>query len=474
MLEEKRLIKNSLIIAVGGLSSKVMAFLMLPLYTKYLSTSEYGSYDYIVSLATILLPIVTMLMQESMFRFLIDAKGKDDKKKIISHTFFLIILSLSVASVVMVAIFLLTKNNIFIFALMYLVALILGACTSALLRGEGKMIQYAVFNFSLTTSTMILNIIFIVVMKLGIVGLFSSYVIAHSFCSLIILFRIKIWRLISFKNISSVRIKEMLKYSVPLIPNSISWTIINFSDRFIVYNVFGPSANGIYAISNKFPSLIDTIYGFFYTAWKESASRVLHSKNQSEINGFYNLLYSNLKRIMLCISLFVIAAMPMLFRIFIHNNYSGAYNYVFILVFGVYFSNISGFYGGIFSAYKKTKIMGTTTIMAALLNIIINIALIWRIGLYAAAFSTLFANLIACGYRRIRLRELIEFKEDNRFIFVGTIVSVVVVFVYFKNSLLSSFLNICFVMIFSYIMNRQMIMAVMNKAKLIINDKLKK
>ena len=455
MGEQKRLLKNSAIIAIGGFSSKVIAFLLLPIYTSYLSTSEYGSYDYIVSFATMLAPFVTMLMQESMFRFLIDAE-EEDRSKVISNSIIIICTNLAALTVIMLGVFAFTKNTLVLYILFYIYALIPGTCVSAILRGIGEMGQYALYNFIISFATVIFNIFFIVVLKMGLLGLFSGFVVAHLLVSVVFLIRIKIWKLVHYNELSKPMIKRMLTYSIPLIPNSISWTIINFSDRLIVFNVLDPSANGIYSVSNKFPSLIDTVYGFFLTAWKESAARVLHG-TQEEIAKFYNSMYKNLKHLLFSFSLFVTAAMPFLFRIFVNEKFYDGYIYTVILIFGVYFSNISGFYGGIFSAYMKTKIMGTTTIVAAIINIVVNLLMIKNFGLYAAAVSTFVANFVICVYRRIKLNEYMAFDGDMKFCIGSTIFSVAVVFLFLQNTLLTSIVNMVLVMGFTYFTNQELL-----------------
>ena len=82
MNENKRLIKNTGIIAVGSLSTKIVSFLLLPLYTALLSSSEYGTFDYIYSIAVFSLPFLTFLMEESIFRFLLDCKTDKEKQEV--------------------------------------------------------------------------------------------------------------------------------------------------------------------------------------------------------------------------------------------------------------------------------------------------------------------------------------------------------------------------------------------------------
>ncbi|MCS4586081.1 oligosaccharide flippase family protein [Clostridium perfringens] len=79
--KKKRLIRNTGIIAIGNLSTKLVSFLLLPLYTSVLTTSEYGIVDYIFSISTFCVPFVTLLMEESMFRFLIDCKSQKEKRR---------------------------------------------------------------------------------------------------------------------------------------------------------------------------------------------------------------------------------------------------------------------------------------------------------------------------------------------------------------------------------------------------------
>jgi hypothetical protein len=64
----------------------------------------------------------------------------------------------------------------------------------------------------------------------------------------------------------------MLKYSFPLVPNNISWYIINISDRIIVSSFLGSSVNGVYAMANKFPNIMNNFSSFFFTAFKENVA----------------------------------------------------------------------------------------------------------------------------------------------------------------------------------------------------------
>ena len=94
MNRKRELVKNTLIISIGKFSTKLVQFLLLPLYTSILTTSQYGEYDLLNIISIFLIPIITLQMDEGMFRFLIEAKNDKDKRDVFSHTIIFTILSI--------------------------------------------------------------------------------------------------------------------------------------------------------------------------------------------------------------------------------------------------------------------------------------------------------------------------------------------------------------------------------------------
>ncbi len=408
MNQKKQLIKNTVIIAIGKLSTQIISYLLLPLYTSKLSPSEYGTYDLICTLSLFLCPVITLLMEESMFRFLIDAVNKNEEKRIISQTIIYTLFGTIVFIPLAIIILNLTGyEGTLIFAfIMFVVSNIFIGLSNALARGLSKIKLYSLSNFILGIGTIILNIIFILGLKAGAEGLLWANTIANITTAVVIFSMLKLWDY--FGKYNKKTMKEMIRYSVPLVPNSISWNIINMSDRIILTQIIGSAANGIYAMASKFPNIISVIYGYFYTAWKESAARITKEENKS---AHYNSIYHDMKRLLFAVTICLIAVMPFAFPILINEAYEEAYIYIPIIMIATYYSNLSSYFGGIFSAYKDTKIMGTTTIGAALINLVIDLLLVKTIGIYAACISTLVADLIIYYYRKNKLRKYIRLKE---------------------------------------------------------------
>lgn len=462
MNEKKRLIKNTGMIAIGNISTKLVSFFLLPLYTALLSTSEYGTFDYILSIATFCVPFVSVLMDESIFRFLIDCKKQEEKEKVISTALVIVLIGMGCFTLVGVPVMQGLHYHYTYYATIYILLNVMSGMISAILRGIGRTDQYALFNFLLGSIQVTLNVVFIAAFRMGVGGMLMASILTQFFVSTIFIFRIRLWRYFDFRIVNSQMAKDMIVYSLPLIPNKVSWSIINLSDRIVLMNWVGSEATGFYAVSYKFPNLMDTVYGFFYQSWKESSARVMGDDSQ---NDFYNAVYEYLKNFMYALVLGMSAFMPLIFRIMINKNYYEALFYVPILLLATYFANISGFYGGIFTAYKDTKIMGTTTLAAAILNLTINLLMIHKFGIYAAAISTLVANFLIYLYRRWKVSKYIELNEDRRETVIAIASTIVIFALFYSKNLICIGLS-CFISIlYAVIMNRTLIMKLWNRLK---------
>ncbi|WP_411163608.1 lipopolysaccharide biosynthesis protein [Lacticaseibacillus paracasei] len=405
MKENRRLIRNTGLISIGNISTKLVSFFLLPLYTSILSTAQYGTVDYIISISTFCVPFVTGLMDESMFRFLIDADDQDSRTNIISVAIVISAVGAVIVSVICFGIFALTHNLLILAFLCYVLSAVISTLFSALLRGIGRTDWFVLYNFVTGIITVALNVLFIAVMHWGVYGMLYSFVMAQLLVSIYTAFKIKIWTEFSLRLISYSRVRVMLKYSLPMIPNSISWSIVNLSDRLVIMNVLGASASGLYAVAYKFPTLMDTVYGFFYQSWKESSARALKAGNEE---SFFQSVYVYLINSLFSILILMISFMPLVFHFMVNSSYHSALVYVPILLTATFCSDLSGFFGGIFTAHKNTWILGTTTVWSAIINLALNVLLIKRLGIYAAAFATLLSSYFIYQYRREKVKKMVS------------------------------------------------------------------
>ena len=455
MNQKKQLLKNTAIIAIGKLSTQIVSFLLLPLYTAKLSTEEFGTYDFFVTLSVFLLPIITLLMEESMFRFLFDADDFKSKKRTITATIVYTAVGTVIFTILAAIIMGIIHYEYAVIFIIFIISNILLGLSNALSRGMGKVNLYSLSNFILGVITIILNILFIVTFKLGVNGLLWSNIIANTATAVIMFYKLHLPQFVSKKDFSRETLGKMIRYSAPLVPNNLSWVIISLSDRLMLTQMTGADANGIYAVANKFPNIVYTCYGFFSTAWKESAARILKEENKSQ---YYNSIYKDVKFFLKAIVLGLIAIMPLAFPLLVNKSYNDAYKYIPILIISIYYTNMSNFYGGIFTAYKNTKIMGSTTAVAAVINIVINIIFIPKFGIYAATFSTLISNIVVYFYRRYKIMDYIKLKEKFNYVF--WILLVITLITYYKNNMILNIIVFLLVVAYCIFTNKNFIMRV--------------
>lgn len=464
MGESKRLIKNTGIIAVGGMATKLVSFFLLPLYTTVLSTAEYGTVDYVNTIAIFCIPVVSLLMDEAVFRFLLDCDTDDERSRVISVSCVIMLFGCLVffGCSALVSLFLHPKNTAWVLALVASGALLQMA--SALLRGFGDTTGYALMNFIASAMTIILNVIFIAVLRLGVVGMLAASTLAHGTIAIAFLISKRFWRFIKPDAIDRNSVIAFLKYSIPLIPNKVSWTIMNLLDRIVIMNAIGADAAGVYAVAYKFPNLMDQVYGFFYQSWKESSARVLNSDENNE--SFYNSVYQVLRRFLMGVVLGVTALIPFVYAILIRGPFDEGLRYIPILLLATFFSNMSGFYGGIFTAHKDTAIMGTSTIASAGICVVLCFLLIPTFGLYGSSVATLASTFIVNEYRRAKVKKYAQLCENRLEQAVTFLCCVVVFFLYYLHIYSGSFFaEICCMVSavgFFFVANRSMIARIAN------------
>lgn len=412
MGESKRLVKNTGIIAIGGLATKLVSFLLLPLYTTVLSTAEYGMVDYLQTIALFCVPIMSILMDEALFRFLIDCDTVEQRARVVTSSCAVLLVGCVIFALGAGIVWLLVHPA----NMGWIVVLVLSASllqmASAFLRGLGDTVGYALMNFAASAITIVLNVVFIAVFRWGVTGMLSATSIAQFGSALVFLIWKRLWRYVDLSALDKNEVRELVRYSVPLIPNKVSWTIMNMLDRLIIMNTIGADAAGVYAVAYKFPNVMDQVYGFFYQSWKESSARILGSNEDN--NSFYNAVYRALRRFMMGVVLGMTALMPFVYGVLVKGDYRDGLLYVPILLLATFYSNMSGFYGGIFTAYKDTGIMGTTTMLSAAICVALCFALIPPLGLYGASIATVASTFVVNEYRRLKVAKYATLIEDAR------------------------------------------------------------
>lgn len=455
MHKKKELVKNTVIIFLGKVSTQFISFFLLPLYTRFLSTSAYGTVDLITTYVSLFVPVITIEQEMATFRYLIDARNSDKEKKNIITTSILNVLKLLILFIIVYFIIVyFFKFKYAYFILANIIVCIFSNLFLQIARGLGENIHYSIASFITGLTTIILNIIFIVFLKFQVEGMLLSVILANTFCVLYLFFVLKIYKYISFKSDKNLR-KQMIKYSLPLVPNGISWWVVTASDRTIISTFLGVAANGIYAVANKFPTIINSLFSIFTMSWTESAS--LHIDDDDR-DKFFSDITNTVLRLFSCLCIGLIACMPFAFPLLVDAKFSDAYMYIPIFLIGVLCNCIIGVYSAIYIAKKKTKQIASTSIMSAVINVVLNLLLIKVLGLYAACISTSIAYFAMMIYRHIDLKKYVHIIYQKRMILLTIVMFAISIICYYINNIYLNIISLIVVIIYSIIVNKHLLL----------------
>lgn len=414
----KELAINTIILGVGQFVPKLMALIVMPILTAYLSTDEYGTYDLMLSIASLLIPLMTLQVQQAVFRYLLTAI--DDKSKeeyVTSSLLYVIASSIVLLPVTFFALKLFGVTSISaMFICLFFFSETLYTLLGQIVRGFGQNIKFSIGVIVYAVFNLIFIIIFVAILKGGIFGVMISMALGYLCSDIYMIFFTGMIDYIKWKSFSKQKLKELFNFSVPIVPSSIALWVVNLSDRILIIKFLGTSANGIYAVANKIPTLYNSAYNVFNLAWTETASRV---SDDGEPEEYYSNLFKSLFNFLIGAMLIMVAITPLVFKLLVNGEYGGAIKQAPILYFGVFFSSFVSYYSGIYIALKRTKQVGISSIVGAILNFIINCALIEKIGLYAASISTALSFLVIVLYRAYDLNKVMKIKYDIKNVLIG-------------------------------------------------------
>ena len=286
-----------------------------------------------------------------------------------------------------------------------------------------------------------------------------SMMLANGLGALYLFVRLKLYKLVDFKLVDKSLIKEMYRYSIPLVPNGISWWIVNVSDRSIISWVLGTASNGLYAVSNKFPTILSSLLGIFNLSWSESAALHINSPDRDE---FFSDICNTVVKLFTSLGVGMIACLPFVFPLLINKQYNDAYYQIPILILGAIFNVVICLYSAIYIAKKMTKQVAYVSIIGAVINILINLLFIKHIGLYAASISTAISYFVMMIYRHIDLKKYVNIKYEKGLVLKTILIYTLAIILYYKNNLLLNIISLIVVVIYAIIINKDFLNSLKN------------
>ncbi|MDR6809229.1 O-antigen/teichoic acid export membrane protein [Dyadobacter sp. BE34] len=384
MSKEASLSKLTLLYTAGNLASKVITFGLFFLYTFFLSKEEIGTFDLIISAITLLAPVFNLQIYDAILRWLIDNPDITNRSKVVATSLsFLFGVSFMTAAITFI-VSLFTEIKYLELTIALTIANMVYPILQYIARGLGNNQAYVVSGVINSIAFTLLASLSLYFFEFKINGLLLSNISAVLIATIYLATRVNLRGYWKLKWFDMQYLRNMLSFSVPLIPNSLGWWVISMANRYIILLYLGVSENGTFAVAMKLPSILLMLTNIFYMAWQEKAIKTyLHPQRDEYYTEVFNKYF-----VLLFASLAVIISVtkPAL-KFLVADAYFETWKFLPILYMAIGYQALSSFLGTAYLSSKDTIGALTTTIFGAGVTVASSFLLIPNLGLPGASLA---------------------------------------------------------------------------------------
>ncbi|HXR84048.1 MAG TPA: oligosaccharide flippase family protein [Hanamia sp.] len=399
----KQITSDSLIYGISGVVSKMIGIFLVPIYTRLFLPKDYGIINLVNTTFILLTILIVCGLDSAVGRWFYDTEDEAERKRSFgAYIWFQLFLAIIIAVIIIVispslSYFFLKENGKPIYFILPAISLITNILPSVLInwfRLQRRPLSTVIFTISQTITTVGLTVLFVIVFRWQITGVFAALTISSAIFTLVVIFILKNW--LSFKYFAKKRLLQMLKYALPLIPAALSYWLLNNTDSyFIQYFTKSTAEVGLFGIGAMLASFIGMFTSAFQQAWGPFAFSLINSPDAKKIYANIFLLFGY--------GMSVLASLLMLFApealmIFTTPQYydsawvAGILGYNLVLIGFSYIAIIG------ISINKNTKPYGMAMLYATVVTIILNVILIPKFGKEGSALATVIAQILVPAY----------------------------------------------------------------------------
>ena len=406
-----KLFSDTVILAIGTFGSKLLVFLLMPLYTALLSPSQYGTAELITGTANLIMPFACVGITNGIFRFA--AEKGTDREGVFSSG--MVLLGAGLCGTVLlgaVALYIgaAWRTEILLVVLYVLVADLQAVCAQYV-RAVDRTRLFAVQGILNTLVTVGFNILFLMAFDLGVTGYVLSTVVGNLLTTAFLVVSARLWRVFRLSHVSRTAMRELFRFSLPMVPTTICWLITDLSDRYLVSWFCGEAVNGVYSAAYKIPTIVNLVSGIFMQAWQFSA--VVQSADGEECSRFYSQVFRGFLSVIFIGSGGLILLSPWLCRLLLNSAYHEAWRYMPTLLCSAALESVVSFLASVYMVRKKSMHSFLTAVAGTGLNLLLNFLFIPRTGTFGGALGAAIATLI--GYAAVWVLRMADVPRLLRF-----------------------------------------------------------
>lgn len=396
--ELTKLVKHGGVYALGMILSRLVSFIMIPIYTRYLCPEDYGTLELLNLTIDLISILIGAGVASAMFRFYYKYSDIRDRREVISTGFIFVLITFSAAFIFLFNITPIISRLIFstvefsyYLRLMFITMLLSAGfeIPMAYLRVQQKSLTFISISLFRLIMQLSLNIYFLIYLGMGVLGVLYSSIITSMLTSAYL--TITTFYVVRFR-FSLSKAKEMISYGFPLIFALLAGFILNFADRYLLNHFSTLKQVGIYTLGYKFGWIICLlVLTPFNNIW---AAQKFEIANMDDSQQIYSRVFTFINCILITFAGCICVAIKEIVMIVTDPSYWDCYLIVpFILFAYTIYAWFSYTNIGLHLKYK-TKYLAYVSVLAAAANIVLNYLFIPIWGAYGAASATIISFFI--------------------------------------------------------------------------------
>ena len=383
---------------LGSIAPRLMTLATIPLFSFLLSKKDLGLYDLLMSSINLFVPIISLQLGYACY---CSAREEPDPRKKVDIIKTILVFS-SIFHVILFSVsWLISPYFDLNYKIHFLFITISASFFNVLGLVARAMDKQKVFVFSSIANAFgifIFSVLLFYFGKKGIEPIIYAYICTNCLTIGFLIFSLRLPKIIFQGHYNPRILQESLHFSLPLIPNALSWWFVNLANRYIITYYLGVGANGVFAVATKIPAVLNVCSSVFTLMLQDIAFTA--QKNKKD-DAYYDLLFKKLFIIQLATCLVIVAFGNHLTSLFFSPIYAETYRLIPLILAGSLFANFASFWGIFYQLEKKTTTILKTNVYGAIFNCVITLLFINHIGLYAPALGTM-AGFLAMWLMRMK------------------------------------------------------------------------